>query len=57
MITVERLSTGYFYLRGDGPCEWAQPDHWPCDEPTLRASAFPAASDKFIHEALATVQQ
>ena len=51
MITVKQLDSGYWHVRGDGPCEWSQPPHFPCDEKTLREHAFPEASDKFIREA------
>lgn len=49
-ITVQRLSSGYVRLQGNGPCEWAQPPHWPCDKTTLRAHAFPEASESFLRE-------
>jgi hypothetical protein len=52
MIEVKRLSSGYFYIRGDGPCNWAQPPTWPCSEETLRAHAFPEASEEFIVSAM-----
>ena len=51
-ITFERLSSGYWHIRGGGPCEWAQPPCLPCSEETLRAHAFPQASDYFIRETL-----
>ena len=51
-ITVKRLPSGYYHIRGDGPCNWAQPPSWPCDEQMLRASAFPQASETFIEAAL-----
>lgn len=51
-ITVKRLSSGYWLVRGRGFCEWAQPPHWPCDEDTLRKHAFPQASEAFIRAAL-----
>ena len=53
MITAKQLDSGYWHIRGNGPCEWSQPPHWPCDEATLREHAFPEASDKFIREASA----
>lgn len=53
MISVKKLSTGYYRVRGDGPCEWAQPPHWPCSEETLREHAFPEASERFIAAAIA----
>ena len=52
MIRAKKLESGYWHVRGNGPCEWAQPPHYPCDEETLRAHAFPEDSDKFIREAL-----
>lgn len=52
MIRITELDTGYWRISGNGPCEWAQPPHWPCDEQTLRDSAFPEASEKFITEAM-----
>ena len=51
-LSAKRLVSGYWHIRGDGPCNWAQPPEWPCDEPTLRAHAFPEASEKFIRAAL-----
>jgi len=51
-LTVTVLSSGYVHLRGRGPCNWAQPKHWPCSEDELRKSAFPEASEDFILLAL-----
>ncbi len=48
IITVKKLSTGYWHIRGHGPCNWAQPPHWPCSEETLRDHAFPQASEEFL---------
>jgi hypothetical protein len=57
MITVKQLSSGYWLVRGKGPCEWAQPPQWPMtDEESLRKYAFPEASDRFIREATARAQ-
>ena len=52
-ITVTRLKSGYYHLRGRGPCNWAQPEVWPCPEEELRKSAFPQASEEFIRAAKA----
>ena len=57
MITVTRLESGYFHVRGDGPCEWSQPRSWPCSEEELRKAAFPEASDRFIREAAAKANE
>jgi len=51
-IGIKQLSSGYWLLRGQGPCEWAQPPRWPCDEKTLRNHAFPETSEDFIQECL-----
>ena len=51
-ITAKRLESGYWHLRGEGPCNWAQPPNWPCSEAVLRASAFNEASEDFIRDAL-----
>jgi len=47
-IAVKRLPSGYYHLRGRGPCNWAQPPHWPCDGETLRSHAFPETSEAFL---------
>lgn len=47
-ISVRRLTSGFWLIRGDGPCEWAQPPTWPCDEQTLRSHMFPEASEFFV---------
>jgi hypothetical protein len=52
MITVSRLSSDYYLVRGDGPYEWAQPPSWPCDEATLLAHTFLQASADFRKTAL-----
>lgn len=48
IITVKRMESGYYHIRGRGPCNWAQPPHWPCSERVLRAHAFPEASEEFL---------
>ncbi len=50
MLTFKRLESGYWHICGDGPCEWAQVPIWPCSVATLRAHAFPEASEAFIDE-------
>ena len=56
MIAIRRLESGYWHLRGTGPCEWAQPPHWPCDEETLRQHVFPEASESFVRACLAAAE-
>lgn len=51
-ITVKQLSSGWWHIRGEGPCNWAQPPHWPCDEETLRAHTFGEAGERFVQAAL-----
>ena len=47
-ITIRRLDSGYWHIRGVGPCNWAQPPCWPCAEETLRGHAAPGASEEFF---------
>ena len=53
MLKIKRLESGYWHIKGDGPCNLAQPPHWPCDEATLREHAFPEACEAFIRECMA----
>lgn len=52
-LMIRRLESGYYHLRGRGPCNWAQPPSWPCSEAVLREHAFPQAGEEFIRAALA----
>ena len=56
-ITIQRLSSGYYHIRGEGPCNWAQPPRWPCSEDVLRQHAFPEASEPFLRAAVTLSQQ
>ena len=56
-VTITRLDSGYYHIRGAGPCEWAQPPWWPCDGVTLRAHAFPEASERFIRRVVALAER
>jgi hypothetical protein len=53
-IIVQKLSSGYYHIRGDGPLNWAQPPIWPCDYDSLREHAFPEASEEFLRAAIRT---
>ena len=47
-FTIKRLESGYWHLRGIGPCNWAQPLFWPCaDLAQLEASFFEEAGEPF----------
>lgn len=50
-LTVKRLSSGYWHVRGQGPCNWTQVPHWPASESDIRAHAHPEASEQFIRQA------
>lgn len=50
-LVVKRLDSGYYHIRGVGPCNWSQPPVWPCSEEMLRAHAFPEAGDGFLRAA------
>lgn len=47
-ISIHVLPSGYYHIRGTGPCNWAQVPFWPCDEACVRRHAFPEASEEFI---------
>jgi len=47
-LVIKQLDSGYWHIRGDGPCNWTQPKQWPCSEDEVRRSAFPQASEAFL---------
>lgn len=47
VVTVKRLDSGYFHLRGTGPCNWAQPIAWPCSDEELEEGFFYEAGEPF----------
>lgn len=51
-ITVKQLPSGYYFIRGNGPGNFAQVEVWPCSESELRAGAFPEAGENFLQQAL-----
>lgn len=56
MISVTRLDSGYYHIRGVGPCNWSQPPRWPCSEEEISKYAFPEASKEFIKKAAALAE-
>ena len=52
-ITVQRLESGWYHVRGAGPCNWSQPPHWPATEAELREHAHPEAGEAFFAVAVA----
>lgn len=57
VITAKKLESGYWHIRGVGPCNWAQPPHWPCSEKVFREHVFPEACEEFIRSALRQMPQ
>lgn len=55
-ITVKRLESGYWHIRGVGPNNWAQPPHWPATEDELREHACSESGESFIRAALAAAR-
>jgi hypothetical protein len=47
-IDIKLLEGGYWHVRGQGPCNWAQFEHWPVDESSARRVSFPEAGETFI---------
>lgn len=52
-MKIAQLPSGYWHIRGRGPCNWSQPPCWPCDEAALRAHAHPEAGERFLRMAMA----
>jgi len=50
-IIIKRLPSGYYHIRGEGPCNWAQVQTLPCSEKDLRAGSF-QVNDDFISSAM-----
>lgn len=46
-LRIKRLDSGYYHIRGQGPCNWAQPPTWPCSEQVLLAHTFGEAGNEF----------
>lgn len=55
-LSVKRLESGYYLIRGNGPCNFTQPPEWPCSEFVIRDHAHPEASEEFIRECVAEVE-
>ena len=49
-ITIERLESGYYHLRGHGLCNWCQVPRWPATADEIAAGMFPEAGTEFIAE-------
>lgn len=48
-ITINKLTSGWFLIHGDGPCEYTQVPYWPCCLPEkLFDGAHPEASKNFL---------
>lgn len=51
-ITWKQLESGYWLIRGQGPCEYSQPPRWPAgDADFIRLHAHPEASEQFVNAA------
>ena len=57
MITIKRLDSGYYHIRGEGICNWTQPPYWPCDGEMIREHAFPEASEEFLLECIRATKE
>jgi hypothetical protein len=57
-LIIRPLDSGYWHIRGEGPCNWAQPPTWPCDPKVLDEHFFVQAGDRFraaVHAANAAL--
>lgn len=46
-LSIRRLETGFWLIRGRGPCNWAQVRRWPCTRFELEEGTFHEAGDRF----------
>jgi len=51
-LEIKQLPSGYWHIRGVGPCNWTQPPIWPCSEALIRRFAFPEASEQFLRSVI-----
>jgi hypothetical protein len=49
-LTVRQLSAGWWHIRGNGPCNWAQPPTWPIHPDELEQHIFHEAGREFRRE-------
>lgn len=47
-LNVKQLPSGWWHIRGAGPCNYTQPPTWPCSEEEIRKHAHPEAGDNFL---------
>lgn len=52
-ISVQQLESGWWHIRGEGPCNWAQPPCWPATEEQIMAHAFAEAGEEFLRAVMA----
>ena len=52
MLTIKRLDSGWYHIRGNGPCNWCQPPRWPANRQEIEDAMFPEASPEFRREVL-----
>ena len=55
-ITIRRLDSGYYHIRGEGPCNWSQPPCLTDWREDIRKHAHPEAGDEFIQAAIEVVR-
>ena len=62
-IEIRRLESGYWHIRGEGPCNWAQLRCSPSELHSetiaagVRRDAFPEASEEFIYAAARKIRE
>ena len=48
IVSVRQLESGYWYVRGRGPCNWAQLLRWPTDLKSAKTASFYETGLTFI---------
>jgi hypothetical protein len=55
-LDIRRLSSGWWHIRADGPCNWTQVPTWPCDEKTIRECSHPEAAEQFLRRVIRSAE-
>ena len=56
-ISIKKLNTGWYHIKGVGPANWTQPPTWPASEDAIRQNAFPQASETFLKQVIAMAEE
>ncbi len=56
-ITVRKMSSGAYHIKGEGPCNWSTVPEWPCSRETIRQCGDLAACREFLDDAARAAEE